>query len=726
MITVDKLAHDFRVFADPATAFQATEQSNVIRIQMIREGTSRDYVVSVSSGDVTAKHLEPRKYSSIQALLASDEFADVRSLRATQRRLLEQRSVGHLIEPEGRLTKINGAEDKLTLSSFRKAISLASTNSLNIVLLDGPAGIGKTSLLERMVVERTDPGSAMPPLLLVSSSGSRLTDLNKALAHATQVLRSRITFDQVPILVRMGVLQVAIDGFDELVDPEGYKDAWSALREFLGQVSLGGPVILSGRDTFFDQQSFEKKLSDRIPNLSLTSARLQPVSPSTAKEFLRKQAWSENDIASAESGGWLRPGSYHLRPFFLTQIGTTNGWAELRDAFGSPQAFLVRRFVVREANLVNRMVGLHPDRAEEALWDFYGLIVEDMASQEVDTVDVGFLALACETAFGSFVRDEDLAKLVHKAGSFGLLESQLEGKNRRFPHSELQNQFLARVVLASLLSSNPVTVFLRRGIVGTGLIEAFTDAFNAMHVEEAKRVLAKLKRTLDEERLADRLTANSVALLLGTLGRGDTATTIELNALATNEVRLIGSLEKANLSDVTISHLDARGADCHLVDFRNCTVGVLTANDETLFGFNRPTVATNLQIELNGSVLLERTPQGINNWINAHTIDLEKDEGVRDLPLVRYFERLCRKFIRQHQIRANDEDEAYFLLKDPLWEEVKPLLGDRLIVDTRSASGPRNVFFRLLQPEALLGTQGSDPESKRIRSAVIRRAIELG
>lgn len=224
----DQIIRDFRVFSDPATDFEATESGDLLRIKMIRS-VERDYVLE-KSGPITSRGNLNRRYVSVQALLASDEFVDIRSFKATQRRILAAKNPDGYLNPEGQILDSNSQQSTLNIESFRSAIAKNNSDHLAILLLDGPAGIGKTSLIERMVYERSEPSAAYPPLLHVTSGGSRLTDLNKALAHATQLLRSQITFDQVPILARLGVLQVAIDGFDELVDPDGYKDAWSALR----------------------------------------------------------------------------------------------------------------------------------------------------------------------------------------------------------------------------------------------------------------------------------------------------------------------------------------------------------------------------------------------------------------------------------------------------------------------------------------------------------------
>ncbi|MGR6806402.1 hypothetical protein ACU6VI_08920 [Sphaerotilus natans] len=724
MIDVQQLIRDLRLFADPATDVIHNDKDGKLWVDLVRDGVNRSYVIDLFTSATVARHNQDRQYASIQSLLASDEFVNLRAMRATQRRLLASKRPDLYINPEGQLLYRDETTGPLNLVEFHKALLASEAKKLTLLLLDGPAGIGKTSLIERIVYERADPASPLPPLLHVVSSGSRLTDLNKALAHATQVLRSNVTFDQVPVLVRLGVLQVAIDGFDELVDPEGYKDAWSALRHFLAEVHTGGPIILSGRDTFFDQQSFEDRLAGRISNLHLLQGRLQPISVPAAEDFLRQAGWTDTDLAAARTHDWFKPGSYQLRPFFLTQIGSQSGWAELQAAHGSPQSFLVSRFVTREADIVSRMVEISRQSAEDALWEFYGTLVEDMATSESEYVDEAYLALACELAFQNRVNTSDLNKLAFKAGSFGLLESDGARGLRKLPHSELQNQFLARVVARGLKDSAAVSAFLHRGVVNAALVEAFVDVLGLLPTEFCMAVRQRLMTILSEKSFAERLVSNSAALVLATLARTDLPR-LELANVGISEAKIVGTAGEALLSDVSISHLDLRGADVRSVDFRACQVTTLTTDSTTMFGSTILDGVQVLQLEEPAGIRFVRQPAEIIAWLESHSARPTDGTDASDLPLVRYFDRLCRKFVRQHQIRNSASDEAYPLLRDPLWPIVQEILGRRLEEESRQAGGPKNVFYRLSKPEALLSPTPSDPEAQILRQRMIERARVL-
>jgi|GEM_PF-3497592 len=724
MIDPDQLLADLRVFADPATPFSGSLVGNdSLHVSMIRD-VERSYICNLQNGSIISRRSEgDKRFPSVASLLASEEFIDIRKFRASQRRILllqqEQRGGDRpVLDPEGVFIG-DGPTDPLTRATFDAALQHGQSGHLSVLLIDGPAGIGKTSLIERVSLTRSAPDADQPPLLHVVSGGSKLTDLSKALAHSLQVIRSLATFDQVPILARLGVIQVAIDGFDELVDPDGYRDAWSALREFLGDVKEGGPIVLSGRDTFFDQQSFEKLLAKRIQHLKVTQVRLEPVSPSAAKQYLAASGWSEESLANAQSAGWFRPGSYQLRPFFLAQIAEEAGWDELQFAHGSPQAFLVSRMVGREARLISKAVNISADQAEKGLWDFFGAIAEDMSIQQSDTVDEAFVAFACETSFENIVAPQDLAKLVHRASSFALLESGSAAGTRRFPHSEFQNQFAARMLVRLISSASSSTPFIRQAVIDSGLAEAFADHCLTLGVDLVIHIRCNLLKMLAAESFSARAASNIGSLLIATLSRTD-LDALDISSVEITEGRILGTSGKARLNQVNFGQLDVRGSDCRDILFNNCAIGSLVADANTILP--RINSVSVLQFEKEGRVDVLRAPNDIKAALKRLTV--EDSSETANLPFVRYFDRLCRAFMRQYQIRNHSEDESYHFLDNDFWPIAREILGPLVSVHVKQAGGPRSEFFRLENPEQLLvPLPGSTFDE--IRRAVVRKAQEL-
>lgn len=723
MIDSDQLVRDLRVFADPATPYKSELGQSKLLVELVRDG-DRKYSFDLKSGAIVSLNDGGRKYSSLAALLASEDFADIRRLRANQRRILTQRFEEKggrraQLEPEGAFLSREGNESPLNKRLLEQALIASSNDKLGVLLLDGPAGIGKTSLIENVSFARSAPDSVGPPLLHVVSSGGRLTDLPKALAHSLQSIRAQVTFDQVPVLARLGVIQVAIDGFDELVDPDGYKDAWSALREFLSDVATGGPIILSGRDTFFDQQSFERLLADRISNLDIVQARLAPVSPSAARDYLAEHGWSKTDLDHAQQDGWFKPGSYHLRPFFLNQISGEDGWRELQMAHGSPQSFLVKRMVRREADIVAKTVGVTTNSAEKGLWEFFGTIAEDMSIQQAESVDEDFVAFACEAAFASYVSPQDLKKLVHKASSFALLEVGDSWGTRRFPHTEFQNQFAARAVVRLVKASTASSPFMRQAVVSVGFGEAFSDVVMQLDSVTASLVYENLMSMLTKEGYSERLSSNIASLLIASLNRPDLSE-LSLSSVNVSEARVIGVARKAKLQGVTFGQLDLSDANCSEIMFSECAAYSLTVDSLTSLR-EVDLKVTQLRRARDGKIEILRSPEEIAEELKR--LMAVGNEGDSDLPLVKYLDRLCRTFMRQHQIRDHDDEEAVHLLRDERWPIVRDILGSRIVKEAKFVGGPRSSFYRMIAPENLL--RPLSDEDKDLRGAIIERARNI-
>jgi hypothetical protein len=118
-------------------------------------------------------------------------------------------------------------------------------------------------LLQR--AKRQQEAAPLPPILHVASRGKKISVLNQVLAESIDLIRAKFTFDQVPALIRHNLLQVAIDGFDELVDAEGYRDAWSALKQFFEDTIYGGPIILAVHpSSAFGIRLVQFRLDDRL------------------------------------------------------------------------------------------------------------------------------------------------------------------------------------------------------------------------------------------------------------------------------------------------------------------------------------------------------------------------------------------------------------------------------------------------------------------------------
>ena len=476
MISLNEIVETLRPFCDAATELETSSSADTCRVKITRFGEERTYLINLRTERIDLRGNKPQQFASLNSLLASDQFADLRYMADTQRRMLQrQMSSLPFMQPE---LNVGGASDGL--DQLRRKLNAPPSERLEVILLDGPAGVGKTYLIERLSWEHAESyakgGGRQPPVLHVTSRGRRLSNLRDALAATLNILHAKFHFNEVPVLVRRGMLLLAVDGFDELVDADGYKDAWYALKSFLSDIGVGGCCILAGRDTFFDQQGFRDRLQQEQGRLELTLAHLAAVRPENAKQWLVEQGWPESEARSSFADAVLDPGSYTLRPFFLSELAPLKQWSALDGR--SPREFLISKFVDREAALVSRMVQVETTAARRALGQLFQEVALDMMDREADTVDLEYIKLLCQAVVEGVLSSEDIRLLQHKIGSTGLLESDAIPNHCRFPHSELQNHFLAHALLSSD-SKDPVRRILRRAIFGADFLQVFLEVCEA-------------------------------------------------------------------------------------------------------------------------------------------------------------------------------------------------------------------------------------------------------
>ena len=558
-MTKDEVRADFGPFTDPATDLEIVATSDAFLVDMIRDGNPLRLQINATTGSVHVKGESVKLYASIESLFASEQFADLRQFAASQQRILgagfdNREVIETKFEIEGKLISYGDA---------MQLIATPLTSYIRVIMIDGPAGIGKTHFLEALSLKHAKAfaqGEVLAPLLHVSSRGSRLSNLDSLIAKTTQLFRAKFSFDEVPVLVRRGLVLLAIDGFDELVDAEGYRDAWFSLREMLNEIGTSGTLILSGRDTFFDQQGFHDRLGSSQVNLEVFQLRIRTVEPEIAIEFLASCGWKQEDLRSSLTEDVLYRDSYALRPYFLKQLAEMGSWSSfLADA--SLRRQLVDRFIAREARLIMNQLPISEPDVRAGLQKIYSEVAMDMAERQADTVDIEYLSLLCEVSFENLLIPEDLRKLSHKAGSIGLLERDLGDKLRRFPHQEIFHYFLSHSFLGEIHEGR-IPPALRRCVLGPDFLEVFNEEVQYEPAGVVLRFISQLSFVLEREMSSDRLANNGASLLITSLSKSlPEGTAVRLTNLQTTDACLLGSTPVATLSGIIIGRLDARGAN---------------------------------------------------------------------------------------------------------------------------------------------------------------------
>lgn len=702
------LKRDLAPFADPATDIKLTESSKTSRLQLVRNGLSLDYLLLHDDLSLLARHAGDKKIISVRSLLASPEFADIRNLVATQNRIYRDFDVETLIPPEGEL---DGR--KFALQTFSRLITPSQTRDTNqglrVILLDGPAGVGKTSLIQRLLVQRAraaQDSSTAPPILQIESRGKRLSSLDDVLAQSLQLIRARFTFDQLPSLIRHGLIQLAIDGFDELVDSEGYRDAWFALRDFFETTMYGGPIILAGRDTFFDEQKFAAQIGQSNQASELNHARLSEVSPTSAKKWLALRGWSQKELEDSYTDLVLRPGSYTLRPYFLHELAKAGNWSNIESRDLTPRAYLVEQFLDRECRILSEKVEIVHESLKTQLTSIFEEVAVEMADTESDVVDLSFLQMATELAFAEFLSTSDVAKLRHKSGSFALLASDAREGFRRFPHSEISYHFLSRALLRIISTSEPIR-FLRRGILGSDLLAIFAENFLSSTDTQAGAFVVALERNFGRESTFDRLPDNTASLLLTSLCREVSGRSLSYCDMQASNVFFFGDVSSSRLERIKIQRLDAAEASLVALVFKDCEIVNLHVDETTRFGTTAPMVH---QLHLKtpkGAVRSTFDPEEISSWIKAHSANTSTKKAENFVALA-LLDKVCRVMLRQHMIKDHDTDAHGKLLRVRYWAEIEQILSEADMLNRlhgKNMAGTNAPLVRMKDPFSLLANR---------------------
>ena len=295
----DQLLADFSPFADIGEdAPRVSEKGGKFTIKFTRDGRELKLIIDSVSGAVQSTQGKgaAKNYASVGALLACDLFANLRRWAEIQQELLAREVESSRMIPVNAKTHSGNCIHSINDVSNLLGSSARAAEATEILLIDGPAGIGKTNLISQLALERAISYKERPtPLFLhIKSRGRVLSNLDDLMAFSLQTIRSAITYDQIPVLVRHGLIVAAIDGFDELGDPNGYDTAWAQLSELIASVRGKGTLILAGRDTFISRARLLRDVTSLREGVDVVHGlTLLLPSPQQAKEWLQRHGWIE-------------------------------------------------------------------------------------------------------------------------------------------------------------------------------------------------------------------------------------------------------------------------------------------------------------------------------------------------------------------------------------------------------------------------------------------------
>ncbi|WP_332855219.1 hypothetical protein [Duganella sp. S19_KUP01_CR8] len=719
-----KILEELGPFCDIGDTPKITEKDGKFTLRMNRDGRPLKVIIDGGSQKVqtTWGVTTPRSHSSIAAMLSSEIFSNLKRWSETQYDLLKSISV-----TAKKLIPINGkTHDNRHISNVEETSALLNylprnQNSTEILLIDGAAGIGKTNLIEQLALLRSEnyKTSLAPLILHVKSRGRVLSNIQDLMAFSLQTIRSNITYDQLPILVRYGLVIVAIDGFDELGDPNGYELAWTQLGELINFVRGNGTIILSGRDTFMGRERLMNDVKEIKKDIDVvTGLTLDSPNPDQARTYLRTCQWSDSDFSLPAVSVLLEEGSFAMRPVFLRLLGDVIKPKQLREKTENYlTSMLVTHMVEREAKLFGKAVDavISPDKMEKFLMAFVREAARDMADSQTESLDESTFSWIAEAALEEGYPQEVIGLIKNRANVVGFLIPDERARYRKFINSQLMNFFLAQTTIDLVLKLE-LPKYLRRNLLGSEYLSIFIDVIAEEGASPESRMSKFIENAVwlaQNHSYVDRGIRNLGALLFASLPYFSMAEDAVLEDFEIDEALIRGTASAVSIKDVMISQLDSRGGDLGLLKFTNVSIVNLIANNSSRFpeSFPNPKFIT----EGDGKQISD--PKEIEEWLNArgrnHSETLSQglaSVAVSRHPVYKLLGRACR--IRQYWLRAEDDIYGERVLKDKDWPLLRNILvkNDLLREEVRQASGRPSAFYHIRMRDRILAENHNDVE----------------
>ena len=728
LMQAQSLAADIAVFADIGTdppSIQETQDG--LSIRFIRQGDPTELHFAGKEAIQEIYSEREVKHASFKALLASERYGNLRDWANKQHTYIESElaAAGSLIELTGLLDgglqqADSAAIDSLLSSSQRK-------DSTRVLLIDGPAGIGKTQFIVGLAGERarrfvTD---RRPLILHVQSRGRTLSYLYDLIAYSLQRLRLDVTFDQVPVLAKYGLVTIAIDGFDELADPDGYDLAWSQVNDLVQLLRGSGSLILAGRETFIGRERVLKDIVSLRPDSDdLLVLTLQAPSKGAAIRWLSQQGWTDDQVSAIEK--FLEPSSLALRPFFLKTLSDVDvANRVLESSSTSILSILMEAMIERETDKFGDAVerALNKDERRMFITSFVGETARDMAENGSSSISDGTLSWLVEIALPREVPNEVMRILKARCQVVAFFTNDDRKGHRRFFHEKFYEYFLAATLL-EIVARGETGKVLGRNILGSSLLETFCDLVTSVaQPDRIKEFLSTSVRLVQTYPPIDRTRKNLAALAIAALSTADLVNNFEISGVDIDECRFSGTASGGQLESLVINQFDCRGGDVSLVMFKDVTILTLIADRDTLLPDAFPTPVTVQDVTM--SVKTLTAPADIGEWIVQHLNNPpEQEKGLipsqfRDHEAIKLLFKACR--LRQYWLRRSDDVYAARILDNPHWPMIEKMLVDHnlLRVEVRQASGTDARFIHVRQAEDILTENHLNPDVQRMYASLI-------
>jgi hypothetical protein len=579
---------DFTSFADPATPVGLSRGK--ISWTQARKQCEATIAESKSGLTITSRG---QQYD-YAAFFASEEMADLRGLAETTRALIPTFPAytgSDFVEsdaaPDG---ESSGRPARAVMLSWLAGPQAAPRTKL--MFLRGRAGDGKSTSLLHLCLDRAEAvvrGEERQIFFYVNAQGSSLAKIDEVIAKVTQDFGAKFKYSAVSTLTRLGLLVPVIDGFDELLGPSGYKDAFASLALFIRRLDGHGAIIASARSTFYQYSTFGEQAarfaSDEDPlQFEIIPLELKPWDDHHAASYLSKKG-TQLTVEKLKAALGERSSEVLSSPFLLSHLAAldpTIQWPAKDQDFVD---VIVRDLVQRE--MVEKLLDPtgKPLLTLEQHFAFLGAIAEEMWWLESREIDEGSLGTIAEIVCEQFDLPKDVAvRFVQRAPSYAFL-SRLETPPRySFRHEFYFAYFLARRICSYLINKESIDDLLRRSTMSPVVADEVARTLQsqkAVDVAAAASAVASPKTSLAFQEVAQANAGTLYAAFIVRLGARLSGATFRDGIF--NGQQMSGSqLSKAIFQRCVFTECDLTAVKWKAIEFRDTRLSRILISADTV------------------------------------------------------------------------------------------------------------------------------------------------
>ncbi|MEA5159817.1 NACHT domain-containing protein [Cereibacter johrii] len=709
---------DIREFADPFTDFEDSQQPDgTRRVRMFLR--AEPVVLEFDTADrilLTCPEGEIR-FANFRSMLASEHFADLRLWASLQSQFLKAQLgderenplpvVGEWIDGAGSRKEITAMEVDGQLKARQEA-------KLHVLVIDGPAGMGKTSQIRQIALKRAENFARDQGRLFlhVESRGRVLQFLEDLISSSLHHIRVKPTARQLKVLVKHGVVVLALDGFDEFADPSGFQRAWAQLGDLFEEVSGSGQILLAGRETLVTREKLLVEVPRlRAPDCILDEFKLKEVNVTDAREWLVARGIPEPWIDSPRVRPVLEQGEVGLRPFFLALLAKKDIYKWLnKNRRSDVLSIMIDVLFEREFDgKIDAKTVEHfgKDTIRTFLRQVCEDIARDMADNQSEMLPAVNIEWIAEMSLPEEVSQDWKNLLTHHCMRLPFLVNEEGSSAMRFSHRQFFVFFLGADAMRSVARKD-VPKYLRRNVLGSEFLEAFLKVVLTLTQPEREAFRDAAIEILPTLQAYDRSRGNLAALLIPVTAECPPQGPVYISSVSIDELSLRSSMPEVHFRNVTITTLRVQRADIRQFQFGEACAIVTLQSD----AMSRLPAAMPLPNWLETPRCTLHSPDEIKQFLFGPRPET-KAQAVREIPFdLDLIDRVLR--YRPFWL-CNDIDSAepsgLRILNHPEWDAFLEYLSERRLVridNNLQNAGPNAIFYHFKQMEIRAHLYGDD------------------